>query len=285
MAPQVFERPPERRRVKLCVFTPCYGCMLSVEHAMCVLRLQESALLQGVEIAFEYLGNESLVQRARNIQAAKFLQSDGTHMLFLDADIAFDPAAVFRMLRFLETRDQDIATAIYPKKNMDWDAVARKSLEPTAEPLHQRGLDFNLNPRGAKPRLVDGFLEVSEAATGFMMLRRGALERMASAFAPTLTCVNDIPGQQAVKEYVAVFDCMIDPDSRRYLSEDYAFCRRWASLGGTVWADLQTGLCHIGGQFWRGDLGARVRDAAAAANAKLDANAKPEAPVEAAAAE
>jgi hypothetical protein len=38
--------------------------------------------------------------------------------------------------------------------------------------------------------------------------------------------------------YWRFFDCMVDPDSGRYLSEDYAFCRRWRDMGGKVFADL-----------------------------------------------
>jgi hypothetical protein len=30
---------------------------------------------------------------------------------------------------------------------------------------------------------------------------------------------------------------MIDPDTGEYLSEDYAFCRRWLALGGEIWPD------------------------------------------------
>ena len=33
------------------------------------------------------------------------------------------------------------------------------------------------------------------------------------------------------------FDCMVDPNSGRYLSEDYAFCRR-GRHGGKIWVDL-----------------------------------------------
>jgi len=36
---------------------------------------------------------------------------------------------------------------------------------------------------------------------------------------------------------VSIFECMIDPDTGEYLSEDYAFCRRWLALGGEIWLD------------------------------------------------
>ena len=48
------------------------------------------------------------------------------------------------------------------------------------------------------------------------------------------------------------FDCMVDPDSGRYLSEDYAFCRRWRDIGGKIWVDLQCKLLHLGQHNFRG---------------------------------
>ena len=50
------------------------------------------------------------------------------------------------------------------------------------------------------------------------------------------------------------FDCMVDPDSRRYLSEDFAFCRRWRDMGGKVYVDLNSKLQHAGQHLYRGDL-------------------------------
>ena len=40
--------------------------------------------------------------------------------------------------------------------------------------------------------------------------------------------------------------CMIDPVSKRYLSEDYAFCRRWQQMGGEIYIDITATLGHIG---------------------------------------
>ena len=87
-----------------------------------------------------------------------------------------------------------------------------------------------------------------------MLIPRGVIQKMKDSF-PDLQCVNDInPGQHPVKEYVAVMDCMIDPGSKRYLSEDYAFCRRFQSIGGEIFVDLASGLCHIGTHTYSGDI-------------------------------
>jgi len=51
----------------------------------------------------------------------------------------------------------------------------------------------------------------------------------------------------------ALFDTMIDEkDQRRYLSEDYAFCRRWQNIGGSVWLDPFITLNHYGNYLFQG---------------------------------
>jgi hypothetical protein len=52
---------------------------------------------------------------------------------------------------------------------------------------------------------------------------------------------------------------MVDPDSGRYLFEDYAFCRRWRDIGGKIWVELQCNLLHLGQHHFRGDLAESLR--------------------------
>ena len=60
-------------------------------------------------------------------------------------------------------------------------------------------------------------------------------------------------------DYHACFDCMIDPTTKRYLSEDYAFCRRWQQIGGKIYADLATTLGHVGNLPFSGCLKDRLK--------------------------
>ena len=60
-------------------------------------------------------------------------------------------------------------------------------------------------------------------------------------------------------EYFAIFDCLIDPETKRYLSEDYAFCRRWQQMGGQIFADVMTVLGHVGNIRFQGSLEERLR--------------------------
>jgi hypothetical protein len=228
--------------------------MVHAAYATSLLQLQALCIQRGIEISIDLLGNESLVQRGRNILQARFLKSRATHLLFIDADIAFSASAVVDRLL---PADKDIITGVYAKKSIDWnkvkDAVAAKETQAD-EPIESVGLDYNMNISPGENPVVDGTCEVLDSATGFFLVKRHVLEEMWKAYADELWCKNDIQGGTGVDSYIAVFDCMIDPDSRRYLSEDYAFCRRWQQLGGRVHADISFPLSHIGGHAFVGDV-------------------------------
>jgi hypothetical protein len=72
---------------------------------------------------------------------------------------------------------------------------------------------------------------------------------------PEYKYVNDINVDNKFEPYMyALFDTMIDPESRRYLSEDYMFCRTWQNMGGTVYLDPRTALNHVGHYTFRGNI-------------------------------
>ena len=52
---------------------------------------------------------------------------------------------------------------------------------------------------------------------------------------------------------------MIDPVSKRYLSEDYAFCRRLQQCDGKIYASVATTLGHIGNLPFVGCLNDRLK--------------------------
>lgn len=238
---------PTTPEVRLHLATPCFGGQVNLAFMASLLSLQAQAGRRGYRTYVDFVANESLVERARNVLAARCLESDATHLLFLDADIGFNAETVFRLVEF----DKDVVTAVYPKKATNWNLVRDKLRAGKTEPVHQMGLDFNIN---ATTGPVDrGFVEVLDSATGFMLIKRGVLERMSAHFREELQCVNDVEGHD-VKQYVALFACMIDPDTRRFLSEDYSFCRRWQQMGGKIWADLASPLAHIGTHAFGGDL-------------------------------
>jgi hypothetical protein len=199
--------------------------------------------------------NESLVHRARNLAVARFYQkTQATHFLFIDADIHFDPESVLRLLK----SDHDVAVACYPKKCVMWDQVdAHVMSGDTPRDPGRVASSLVMNFKYANTPVVNGFAEVLDGPTGFMLIKRDVFTKMHAHY-PELECVNDHQNKD-LDTYVATFDCMIDPESRRYLSEDYAFCRRWQQMGGKIYADCMTVLGHVGNIRFQGTLEERLK--------------------------
>jgi hypothetical protein len=55
----------------------------------------------------------------------------------------------------------------------------------------------------------------------------------------------------------ALFDCIIDPETGVYLSEDYSFCLRWRKIGDEIWIDAASKLTHSGPYDFVGDHASR----------------------------
>jgi hypothetical protein len=85
-----------------------------------------------------------------------------------------------------------------------------------------------------------------------MCIKRDVFRQMMEKY-PKLNYVPDGPPNPQAHLHWLFFDCMVDPDSGLYLSEDYPFCRRWRDIGGKIWVDLHCKLLHLGQHNFRGD--------------------------------
>ena len=160
------------------IATPCYGGQLTMAYVKSVLDFQAEAAKRGIRTSFRFVANEALIVRARNELTWAFLQSDATHLLFIDADIGFVPEQVFRLLAF----DADVTAAAYPLKKIDWEKV-RRAAQSGRPDLEGAGLDYVLYPetKGAMTARND-FVRVRHTGTGFLMIRRAALVKMCAAY-------------------------------------------------------------------------------------------------------
>lgn len=234
------------------VGTPCYGGQLTTAYMTSALALQRACIGRGIDIQFNYRHGEALITRARADLAGEFLESRATHLLFIDADIGFQPEQAFRLLAF----DADIVAAAYPLKTIDWEKVGRVARSGRPD-LESAVLDYVMYFDSKGPiRAERDFIRVRYAGTGFLMIKRASLERMCEAH-PELRYKPAQREGDLLKDTSyrhALFECMIDPDNGLYLSEDYAFCRRWLALGGEIWVDIRSKLIHFGNIGFKGNL-------------------------------
>jgi glycosyltransferase involved in cell wall biosynthesis len=236
--------------VQIFVSTPCYGGLCLQGYAESMLQLQRLCAVKGIQMLLDTTENESLITRARNIAIARFLyKTQADYFIFIDADIHFSPDAIIRLIE----SGHDVAVACYPKKVIMWDQAEAAVKNNDNRDLSRMASSLVMNFKHARSQVVNGFTEVLDGPTGFMCIKRSVIEKMYEHYKDTLTCVNDHQNRD-LDEYCAIFDCMIDPVNRRYLSEDYAFCRRWQLMGGQIYADVTTILGHVGNLRFSGSI-------------------------------
>ena len=86
------------------IATPCFGGMVSQNYMLSVIRLMSYAKSAEFDVSLSMLGYDALISRARSTLVAAFLDNPAaTHLLFVDADISFEPQQVERLLRSIRT--------------------------------------------------------------------------------------------------------------------------------------------------------------------------------------
>jgi hypothetical protein len=205
-------------KVHICM--PCYGGQLTESTFMSFIKWSNTARQLGIDWTMETMTNESLITRARNTLTAKFLTNpDSTHLMFIDADIGWEPWHLLVMLN----ADKDVIGGLYPMKSL---------------PIKWCVNGFD----GAKE---DGALqEVSKTGTGFLLIKRHVFEKL-NKHPHVIPFKNDIGLPAELDAHMKTyFDTGVREN--RYYSEDWAFCENWRDLGGEVWVDKRVLLKHSG---------------------------------------
>jgi hypothetical protein len=196
-----------------------------------LLALRPACAERGVGLQVELGGGEALIGRGRAAMMAAFLASPSSHLLFVDADVAFSPEAVFRLL---DARRDVVGGLCPPKPQSEGD----DEFEPLAPPA------------ASTP---EGFCRVASVGAGFLLISRDAARRMVGGYPQLRARLDDLQGASAGSASM-VFDPFVDPETRCYLADHQAFCHRWRALGGEVWADVRGGLRRVGSVVHSGDL-------------------------------
>lgn len=219
------------KKQKLMIACPCYGSQMYAQCASSLLKLQRH-----VDFVFETITFESLIPRARNILVAKFLSSDCDTLLFLDADIAFEPKDVTKLLE----SDKLVVCGMYPKKKLESSIIKNNLLEGNEDILkHASKLAINIHPQA---QLTDQEILMLDAPTGFMRIKRDVFTTLISS-KQVESYKNDIKGYP-FQDIYNFFNVGIL--NNRYLSEDYWFCRLCQSNDIPVYGNVKVILKHIG---------------------------------------
>jgi hypothetical protein len=230
------------------VYTPSIDGMISGDTHDSIIRLITSG--NPVRAIFDKT-NHDLV-RARGRAVARFLETDFTHMLFVDSDVGFHPQAVEGML----ATGMDVVSTPYPKKRLMLsrfrDAIRDKNPHATAL-LHEWGFR-----RLSIITEVEGdTVEVEGVPLGLTLISRACLERMAEFYKDL--SFADLPdmgdsGNRA-RECPGIFQLILN--KRWLMPEDFSFCKRWRDMGGKIY--IYIGDCspatHWGAYRYSSEVG------------------------------
>jgi hypothetical protein len=251
------------RQKHIFIATPCYGGQIGEPYFRSMLRFAILCNKYGIKYTVSTLANESLITRGRNTLVSFFMENkEATHLFFIDADIEFNPEDLLRMVAY----DRPVIVGAYPKKAINWPSIisaVKNNPEETANTIEGHSSNYVVNFDYLKDangklvpevQIVQNLVKLKDGGTGFMCIKREAIQQLMDAH-PDLKYKNDLNLDAKFEPFMyALFDTMIDPDSRRYLSEDYTFCRRWQNAGGEVWLDPRTALNHVGHYTFRGNI-------------------------------
>lgn len=237
-------------KIKLFISTPCYDSMMSMQYTMSLLKLTKFLPYNNINFVIDFIGNESLITRARNKSLANFAKSDCTHLLFIDSDIEFPCEAVLSLLKM----DKDVACCPYPKKGLNWKKmIYSMQNEHSKESISSRGLDFAYNAMYDDNHNIiknNDSIRVKHASTGFMMIKKSIVEKLTEKHDELTIISDDLSNNNTT--LCGLFCCMIK--NKQYLSEDYSFCERVNEIGGEVWINTKHNLNHIGKYTFESDI-------------------------------
>ena len=219
-------------RVHICM--PCYGGQLTESTFMSYIKWSNTARQLGLDWTVETMTNESLISRARNTLTAKFLNTkESTHLMFIDADIGWEP---WHLLVMLDAQ-KDVIGGLYPMKSLPvkW---CVNGIPGVAE-----------DPNSS-------LVEVSKTGTGFLLMKRHVFDKL-TAHPAVKPFTNDIGLDPALNVHMKTyFDTAVREG--RYYSEDWTFCENWRDLGGQVWVDKRVLLRHTGTYVFDGNAQEQV---------------------------
>lgn len=254
--------------LKIMIGTPCYGGMLTVDYTTSLLKTKSFFQELGIELEIAFLSNESLIPRGRNTIVAKFLANQScTHLLFIDADITWEPVEILKLI----ISKKNLVGGCYPKKKYSFDKISEilPLLKDHADHFHNGKINSDLFKAkiteyvmnfGQIPTREGSLLSLKHIGTGFMLISRKCFNLFKEHYSflkykddhGVLTPLEDA-------ELYAFFDT--DIAEGHYLSEDYLFCKRWEDISDEkIWIDLTIKLSHTGPHKFEGNYALSIMD-------------------------
>lgn len=219
-----WRHPEAAKHVYIAV--PSYGD-IKAGCVSAILGTSHDLSAHGISGTACFLAGDCHVDDARNVLCARFLQTDATHLMFIDADVQFSAQAVRALLQY----DEAMVCGVYPFKRDELGFPYATDGDPEYD---DKGLIKN----------------TTAAPGGFMCIRRDVIEK--------LTEKNKAKGVWNPKTdktvpVVEIFHRTIK-EGRSRRSGDIEFCEKVRRAGYKIHIAPNLAFNHIGDKMWHGVL-------------------------------
>lgn len=220
--------------MKILIATPAYAGQVCADYTESLLYTCMMLSSLKIEYQVKFIKHQ-IVTRARNMLSSIFLDDESfTHMLFIDADIVWHPLEVKKLI----DHDLECVIGVYPNKRYFWEGD-KLILKPSSA-FDKLNSKLDNEEEESVNMLDNNLIKIKYAATGFMLLKRAALERIKDDVDSFF-----LPGGNGEPILLHNYwDCkVVDHD---YLTEDFHFSYLFNKNGGKIYADKSINLKHIG---------------------------------------
>jgi hypothetical protein len=195
--------------MKISVSIPLYDGKLAMQSVACLLAETQIAVMMGDHLTVNFLPSCTNLALGRNQLVKEFLASSADRLVFLDADVTFEPGA---LLKIAHSPMDFVGGAYRLKQDEEAYPVSFINEEPSAI----------------------GLIEAGMVPTGFLSLSRKVFEQFKAAYPRSY----EIGGNKV--------DCYFQIPYRdgALYTEDAYFCREWKEAGGRMFLEPEIELTH-----------------------------------------
>ena len=216
-----FKKQP-KKSPHVYIATPAYDGKVQVDFAMSIAETCQLATVMGIRVTVCIMRNNIFIDHARNHFARLFLETDCTHLFFIDSDLRFEPRAVVSLVN----SDFDICAGAYPKRQ-----------DPEEYPVKFANKDDGI-------WVENGWVLCTHVPTGFLCIKRKVVEEMWEA-AEEYRCAHEEPVRRMFYTFIN--------EEKSLVGEDFAFCLDYGNRykkAIPVWPDFD--FTH--GERWEGNF-------------------------------
>ena len=236
---------------RIFVATPVHSDV-SIHYFKACLEFQKECFVRKIPVMFQVM-KSSLVTQGRQLCVSGFMESDCTHMLFIDSDISFNFKMIERMINY----DKEICLVPYPIKGMDSNKIKSRILAGETMDALLLGNQYTMSVADpSNVKVTNGFIEVDRGPAGCMLIKKEVIEKLIKEY-PEFT-INQhtlIDGKLVKRNHMYnFFDTYWNKDDKTYTGEDFYFCKLCKHAGIKMYALVDEYISHHGEYSYTGRL-------------------------------